>query len=96
MRSTTVLIALFFACIAGCSSAELINVTQAQYDKIKTKMTEKEVIEILGDNYKILMETSIGGHSSKTIQWANSEESVAVISFVDGVVEAKSSSMLPK
>tara|TARA_R100000750_G_scaffold55702_1_gene41909 strand:+ start:94 stop:453 length:360 start_codon:yes stop_codon:yes gene_type:complete len=80
----------------GCSSAANVNVTQSQLDQVKNGMSETEVLELLGEDFTVIMELDLGKNPSRTLQWSNSDESVAVVGFVNGKVENKSSSMLPK
>jgi hypothetical protein len=73
--------------ITGCGS----KVNQANYDKIKNGMTEKEVEDILGKGEE---QASAGGNalgmsmSGKAKAWKDGTKLITV-SFIDGKVTAK-------
>lgn len=65
--------------------------TLEKFNKIKTGMTYKEVVEIAGEEGTLSTESSYGSQSMKIYYWyASNGISNATVSFMNGKVTAKS------
>ena len=74
--------------VAGCGSS----VSQSNYDKVTTSMTEDQVTAILGAG-KEQSGGGIAGLSAKVVMWQDGNKSITV-SFVNGKVATKAESGL--
>ena len=76
-------IALLSTALAGCGGS----VSQSNYDKVQTGMTEDQVTSVLGAG-KEQSGGGIAGMSAKILMWQDGNKSITV-SFMNGKVVTK-------
>jgi hypothetical protein len=83
IKRNSVLLVFVLAAVIACGSS----VNQANFDKIETGMTQKEVDEILGPPTET-SEVGFAGISGTTSKWQHNDSAI-VINFLNGKVMAK-------